>query len=136
MSLYNLINGYNSACIFILPMLGRKPEDYPRFRDCYVENGKIAVFARVGGNNRNAGFGEEDLYKDPNFDSTYDDEFDNTYGTYLFNVPEKWKDDFDKLTNGKFDEVSDEYVEAVSHIYPKLAEEGIINNAFKRKEKT
>lgn len=40
MSLYNMINGFNPACVIIMPMLGRKQEDYPRFRDCYVEDGE------------------------------------------------------------------------------------------------
>jgi hypothetical protein len=37
MSLYNMMNGANPATFFILPMLGEKhPEQYPRFRDCFV----------------------------------------------------------------------------------------------------
>ena len=49
MSLYNMINGYNPACLLILPMLGRKQEDYPRFRDCYVtDENNIAIYTRVG----------------------------------------------------------------------------------------
>ncbi len=34
MSLYNMINGVNPATFFILPMLGKHPDEYPRFRDC------------------------------------------------------------------------------------------------------
>lgn len=128
MSFYNAINGYNPACIFLLPMLGRKSEDYPRFRDCFPEDGKIAVYTRVGGNNRNCGYGEEELYSDPNFVSTYDDDFDPTYGTYLFEVPEKWKADFDLIMAGKLPEVSEEYYEMVCGFYPKLAEKGVIDS--------
>lgn len=127
MSLYNMINGYSSACVFILPLLGRKAEEYPRFRDCFVtEDNKIAVFTRVGGGNRNCGFGEEKLYSDPNYVTTYDDEFDRTYGTYVFNCPEKLNEDFEKLLSGKLNETSDEYVELIESTYPILAEKGII----------
>lgn len=35
MSLYNMINGFNPACFLIMPMLGRKQEEWPRFRDCF-----------------------------------------------------------------------------------------------------
>lgn len=133
MSLYNMLFGYNPECVTILPMLGRKQQEYPRFRDCYIENGKIAIYTRVGGNNRGEGFGEEQLYLDPNFVSTYDDEFDDTYATYLFNVPEKWKSDFEKITTNKLSDVSDEYYQYVCEFYPKLTEEGIIDNLFKRK---
>ena len=88
MSFYNAIMGFNPACVLIMPMLGRRQNEWPRFRDCFVEDGKIAIYTRVGGNNRGCGYGEEELYKDPHFVKTYDDSFDNTYATYIFNVPE------------------------------------------------
>ena len=131
-SLYNLMNGYSSACIFFLPMLGRKPEEYPRFRDCFLtEDGKgIAIYTRVGGNNRNCGYGEEKLYEDENFIQTYDDEFDNTYATYEFKVPEKWQSDFNKIINKDFKNVSQEYIETIKNFYPTLTEQGIIDKIF------
>ena len=136
MSLYNLMNGFNPACVVLLPMLGRKQEEYPRFRDCFLSEDmkRIVVYTRVGGNNRGCGYGEEALYSDPNFVTTYDDDFDSTYGYYEFNVPEKWKDDFDKITDGRIKEVSDEYVKHVSEFYPKLAEMGLIDRTFRREE--
>ena len=129
--LYNIINGYNIACVLILPMLGRKQEEYPRFRDCFVEDGMIAIYTRVGGDNRGCGFGEEELYKDPNFIKTYDDDSDDTYATYLFNVPEKWKPDFNKIMEGNFKEVSDDYYNYVKEFYPVLVEKGIIDKVFR-----
>lgn len=52
MSLYNTLNGYNPACVLILPMLGRRQMDCPRFRDCFVTKERnIAIYTRVGGNN-------------------------------------------------------------------------------------
>ena len=72
MSLYNLVNGMNVACVTIMPMLGRKMNEYPRFRDCFVtEEGNIAIYTRVGRGNRNCGYGEEALYEDKNFLKTY-----------------------------------------------------------------
>ena len=119
--LYNILCGYNPACYYILPMLGRKAEDYPRFRDCFIsENNTIVVYTRVGGGNRNCGFGEEALYKDENFLQTWDDEYDNTYGYYEFKVPDKWKKDFDLLNNEQPTEVSDEYKELLKSFYPKI----------------
>ncbi len=121
MSLYNILNGVNPATFLILPMLGRHPDDYPRFRDCFVgEDRQIIVLTRVGGGNRNCGFGEETLYKDPNFVKTYDDEFDGTYGYYVFSVPEKWKDDFDKIIKGE--KPSAGYLDQMCKVYPKLEE--------------
>ena len=133
MSLYNLINGFNPACIFFLPMLGRKQDKYPRFRDCYLSDDekRIIIYTRVGGGNRNCGYGEDELYADPNFVKTYDDEYDSTYGYYEFNVPSQWKDDFDKICNGKITEVSDEYFNYVSEFYPVLAEKGVLKQLFR-----
>lgn len=135
MSLYNMMNGFNPACVVIMPMLGRKQNEYPRFRDCFVtEEGNIAIYTRVGGNNRKCGFGEEALYEDKNFLKTYDDDFDSTYGTYEFKVPEEWKEDFDKIVAGNMAEVSDKYVEYLKEFWPTLAENGVIDKIFKRVE--
>lgn len=127
MSFYNMINGANPATFFVLPMLGEKhPDEYPRFRDCFVntENGKpeIHLYTRVGGGNRNEGYGEEELYKHPNFLSTFDDDFDSTYATYTFSVPEQWQKDFDLITSGKIKEISSEYKDRLYKVFPKLKE--------------
>lgn len=134
MSLYNMVNGFNPACLVFMPMLGRGQYDYPRFRDCFLadDNQHIEIFTRVGGGNRNQGYGEEELYNDPNYVRTYDWENDPTYGIYVFKVPDKWKEDFDKIVDSKWAEVSDTYVECVKTMYPKLAEMGLIDQLFER----
>ena len=132
MSLYNMVNGFNLACVVIMPMLDRKQEDWPRFRDCFVtEDENIAIYTRVGGPNRNSGYEEEVLYTLPNFIKTYDDEYDNTYGTYEFSVPDKWKADFDLIMKGDVLKVSEEYVQHVRDFYPVLAEKGVIDKIFR-----
>lgn len=135
MSLYNMMNGYNISCVLILPMLGRKQDKYPRFRDCFVEDGNIAIYTRCGGGNRNCGFNEELLYEDKNFIKTYDDDYDCTYATYLFKVPNKWKKDFNFIIENKLEQVSEKYVNYVKEFYPKLAESGFIDKLFKRVNK-
>ena len=95
-----------------------------------TEEGNIAIYTRVGGGNRNCGYGEEKLYDDENFLETYDDDFDTTYGIYEFKVPDKWKDDFEKIIHSRMLEVSREYVDCVKEFYPKLAESGIIDKIF------
>ena len=137
MSLYNMVNGFNPACVLIMPMLGRTQDEYPRFRDCFVtEEKNIAIYTRVGGGNRNCGYGEEELYKDENFLTTYDDDDDCTYATYEFKVPEKWKDDFSKILCGDFASVSVEYIEYLKQFYPKLAEQGVFEKIFNKQEET
>lgn len=133
MSMYNMLNGFNPACVFIMPMLGRKQEEWPRFRDCFVtEDNNIAIYTRVGGGNRNCGYNEEKLYEDENFIRTYDDEYDTTYGTYEFKVPEKWKADFDTILSGDISKVSDEYIAYLKEFFPLLNEKGFFDNIFKK----
>ena len=122
MSLYNMLNGVNQATFFILPMLGKHPDEYPRFRDCFVSDNEIHIYTRVGGGNRNCGFGEEKLQKHPQFLRDFDDDFDSTYATYVFSVPEKWKPDFEILTKGNPKEISEEYKKELKRVYPKLSE--------------
>lgn len=131
MSFYNMANGFNPACVFIMPMLGRKQDEWPRFRDCFVsQDGNIEIYTRVGGANRGCGFGEEELYKDPNFITSYDDDFDNTYATYVFSVPERWKEDFDKIVNGRIKETSLEYQNYLREFFPMMEEKGIFDKIF------
>ena len=123
MSFYHLINGgVNPATFLILPMLNKHPDEYPRFRDCFVTDDKqhILILTRVGGGNRNCGFGEEKLEQDPLFVKTYDAEWDSTYGYYEFRVPDKWKAEFDSILAGN--KPSKEYLEQMCKVYPKLEE--------------
>ncbi len=130
MSLYNMLHGVNPLAFMLIPMLGDKhPDEYPRFRDVFLKDPehpehdfKIHVYTRVGGGNRGFGYGEDELEQHPEFVETYDDSFDNTYGTYVFNVPEKWKTDFDLLITGKVSETSKEYQAQVRKVFPKLKE--------------
>lgn len=117
-----MVNGVNPAAFFILPMLGMHPDEIPRFRDCFVVDEEIHVYTRVGGNNRGEGYGEDMLYSHPNYKTTFDDDFDNTFGTYVFSIPDKWKSDFELITSGKGGEVSKEYVDQMIKVYPKLEE--------------
>lgn len=123
MSMYNMINGVNPATFFILPMLGEKhPDNYPRFRDCFVENDEIHVYTRVGGGNRNCEFGEEELQNHPNYLRDFDDDYDSTYATYVFSVPDQFKSDFELIKAGKIKEISEVYKRRLYLVFPKLKE--------------
>ena len=113
MSLYNIINGFSPACLLVMPMLGRKQNEWPRFRDCHVnKNGEVReihIFTRVGSANQNSGYGEEKLYEDPNFLRFEDCEEDMTYGTYIFKCPNEWEADFDRIYTGDLSKLSPAY---------------------------
>lgn len=130
MSFYNLMNGVSPATFFMLPMIGMHPTEIPRFRDVFLKDEEhpeyddnIQVYTRVGGNNRNCGFGEEKLEEHPNFIATFDDNFDNTYGTYVFSVPEEWKEDYDKIKRLEFHNLSEKYKVRFGEIYPELKDD-------------
>jgi hypothetical protein len=131
MSLYNMLHGVNPCAFFLIPMLGEKhPDEYPRFRDCFTHDDSrpdltgdlIFVYTRVGGGNRGGDFGEEELEQHPNFVTTYDDDYDNTYGMYVFSVPDEWKDDYAKFKTGDLTSASPAFQERVRKVFPKLAE--------------
>ena len=121
MSLYNLMNGINPAAIFILPMLGHHPDWYGRFRDCFVDDGMIHVYTRLGGGNRED---YEDIIKKirahPDFVTDRDDDFDCTYATFIFNVPKQWQADFDLIMVGKLTDISTLYQAELDRAHPKL----------------
>lgn len=125
MSLYNLIHGFSPACILVMPMLGRKRDEWPRFRDCHIDrnaNGdvrEIHIFTRVGSANQNSGYGEEKLYEDPNYLRFEDCEEDTTYGTYVFKCPTEWEADFDRIYAGDLSELSPAYYDMQSKFWTK-----------------
>ena len=130
MSLYNLMNGVNQSTFYILPMLEKHPDAYPRFRDCFLwdaENPEyddhIIIYTRTGGGNRDDYEVENEAMRQmEGFVTDYDDSFDCTYASWVFKVPDKWKPDFDKIKEGDLMNTSDEYKALLIKVYPKLEE--------------
>jgi hypothetical protein len=99
--LYNVVFGMNPAALHILATLGLKPADIGRFRDCFVTQGRIAVYTRNGGGNR-----EEympDFSDHPEYIEDKDDTFDSTYATIYFRLPAKHAELLRKFDIGPFD---------------------------------
>lgn len=96
MSLYNALFGTNPAASTLLDLLGLKPGNFYRFRDCYLtDNDEIAVYTRGGGGNREDN--TTDVAGHPNYLRDEDDDFDCTYATYYFSLPEAGKKVIDAL---------------------------------------
>ena len=119
--------GVTQATFFILPMLGKHPNEYPRFRDCFTADEEhpefddhILVYTRVGGDNRDD-YKEkiEDLRNLPGYVTDYDDSFDSTFATFVFKIPEKWKNDYKIMKDGSLFDVSDKYKEEIIRVFPK-----------------
>lgn len=144
MSLYQMMNGVNPATFVLLPMLGKHPDEYPRFRDCWAEpcewvlredglpvikssnieqqDDAIFVYTRVGGGNRESyEIDIEELQAMPEYIRDYDDPFDSTYATFVFAIPEKWKPAYEAMKASK--PLPVEYVEQMQKVFPKLHKE-------------
>ncbi len=126
--MYNMINGVEPATFLILPMLGKHPDEYPRFRDCFLEDdggfkGHIHVYTRTGGGNREYYEAEnQEMVDMEGYVTDYDDDFDCTYARWIFKVPEKWEADYIAIVSGMLERVSDEYKTELKRIFPKLSD--------------
>lgn len=95
MSFYNQLFGENKDAGALLAMIRLSREDFQRYRDTWLNKGGniITVFTRLGGDNRK--LHQEvisSLRKNEWFKTDFDDEFDNTYAHFQFNVPKEYKD--------------------------------------------
>ncbi len=125
--MYNMMNGMNPSTFIILPMLGKHPDEYPRFRDCFTgdeENNisdKIIVYTRTGGGNRESYETEiKEMQAMKTYVQDYDDSFDCTYANFVFDIPEEFKADYELITNGKTTEISEAYKSKLYEVFPKL----------------
>jgi hypothetical protein len=110
--MYNLVFGMNPGAVLILAMIGRKREDFIRFRDCYVADGMVCVYTRNGGGNRDCYCDEEPdphctgcFMSGPVRDFPYylrdeDDEFAYTYATIYFSFPPEYRAELEAMDSG------------------------------------
>lgn len=111
MSLYNALFGVNPLAAVVVEAVGAN-NLIPRFRDAYfdAEENRLVIFTRTGGGNRDyydepGGYDNEDyegpfnsdLRALPNFLYDEDDDFDCTYASFYFSIPEAYKPIFDTL---------------------------------------
>lgn len=119
MGMYNIAFGQNPISKVLLAALGLEPADVGRFRDAFVADGKIVVYTRNGGGNReHYGSGDPPALEGENCDCTgcvmtyriprlshyshdLDDGFDNTYATIYFDFPPECAETLAKLDAGE-----------------------------------
>jgi hypothetical protein len=94
MSLYNSLFGQETLAPVLLNALNLSRETVGRYRDCYLAKGedlgmRIIVFTRNGGGNRED-YEEVTRYLQahPLYVRDWDEEYDCTYASYEFRVPE------------------------------------------------
>ena len=94
MSFYSMLFGKNPLSTVLLAVIGLKECDVERFRDCYLnkELKEIQIYTRTGGGNRND-YKNLSLVRNQYYKTDEDDDFDSTYATYHFSIPEGIYDD-------------------------------------------
>lgn len=119
----NFKRKYSKAIYYFLPMLGHRPDWFPRLEDCLIEgtNANILLYTRTGGKNRNIGYGEQVMEMHPNFIRTYDDEDNEGYAYYEFETPKEWKDDLINIVFGR--PFSRKYLKQLIKIFPEMEDE-------------
>jgi hypothetical protein len=93
-TLYNIVFGVNPCADELLALLGLTRAECGRFRDCYVQRGAgelllVHVLTRNGAGNRsNPALAEANrrLRRCPYYVIEWDEDFDGTYATFVFNV--------------------------------------------------
>lgn len=134
MSLYNLLNGMNAeVAVLVSPFLPMRADKFPRFRDVFLHAddspvaGDIFVYTRMGGGNAecwdDCEYGNcpacqaENLRESENCVGSYEDEFDCTYKTFVFKVPEEHIKDFDFALSGKISLTSSWYKSRLTEMF-------------------
>lgn len=94
MSLYNMVFGVRASAPLILAVLKLEKDNFGRFRDAYFHRGQdkritMHVYTRCGGGNRKD-YEEvfEEMKAHPLFIDEWDDDYDCTYCTFEFRLPE------------------------------------------------
>lgn len=97
-TIYNMVGGYNKAARHVLAALRfRDSAEIPRFRDAYFkwkDDAKTVAIAVVltrtgGGNSKEYAAENAALAARPDFIRRYDDDYDNTYALFEYDVPSK-----------------------------------------------
>lgn len=92
-----MLHGQNPFAPVLFGWLNLSPDDVGRFRDIYLAKGadgapRVVVFTRNGGGNREDHEAITDaLRAHPLYVTDYDDDFDCTYASYEFRVPDVWR---------------------------------------------
>lgn len=114
MSFYNVMFGKNNMSDSILATLGLTRGDFGRFRECFVADGKIVVYTRNGGGNREY---YQDVFDELGTHPCYlydeDNDFDCTYATIYFKFPKEYAKELKKLESGEKFDPSERWLAAI-----------------------
>ena len=125
---------YSPSTLFLLPLFGHHPNEFPWYKDCFTRNERGAYFVVILTHTGPLS------YKDGDTDGVaakilYDwmkhrtgwafmsrpHEPDQMYTEWLFSAKdERWRSDFELLANGYFDQVSSTYKHSFQALFPDI----------------
>lgn len=143
MSLYNMVHGFNPLAAMVLAMVGIEASAVPRFRDAYYDGEHLCIHTRTGGGNRPyyespqsyrdetgedsaGGCWNEDLRALPGFVRDEDDDYDSTYATFYFEVPERFAWFKDWASDKAAESPAERWQKAIDHIRTASMDDPII----------
>lgn len=116
MSLYGMLNPESSDRSVLLAVIGFP--DVGRYRDAWVEKDEggpvLAVYTRNGGGNRES-YSDviDDLQNHPQYLSDEDDDYDCTYATFRFRVPDEFREVAEQIAGDRVN-MSDRWQEFIA----------------------
>jgi hypothetical protein len=114
----------NLALFLLMPITGQHPEWFPRFRDCFLmdeshpeHDGKLQVLTRAGGDFKSDYVKHIKIVEEhPHYVEQVEDIEKGTL-TFIFNIPEIFNDDLEKIQANKIDETSLVYKELCKRVF-------------------
>ena len=98
-------------------------------KDNALEEG-IYIFTRAGGGNREDYATEiKKLQKHTDYIRDFDDNYDNTYATFVFKIPLEWQQDYAQIKAGKLKETTKKYQDMILATFPLISDK--ISNTLK-----
>ena len=143
MSLYNMVFGNSAQAPLVLALLDKPGGYFGRFRDAWIEQCedgslRLAVYTRNGGGNREhydddrkAGpdcdctgcIATFQLPRDPLYITDRDDDFDATYATFYFRVPDGAEDKLRALAKEQGIELPEDWtLVSIAQVPPDMRE--------------
>lgn len=104
MSLYSMLFKENEDAEKLLNMLNLERDDFGRYRDAYLnaDGTVIIVYTRCGGGNReDYDYVFESMEDHSQYIRDYDDEYDETYCYFEFDVPQKYLEETKEMSTGE-----------------------------------
>ena len=104
MSLYSMLFKENEDAEKLLNMLNLERDDFGRYRDAYLnaDGTVIIVYTRCGGGNReDYDYVFESMEDHSQYIRDYDDEYDETYCYFEFDVPQRLLEETKEMSTGE-----------------------------------